>query len=150
MGELYEKLKESDYSSEFKIIFKTGINRGGAPWTHLIICQKKGFYDGKNETLWWRIDKRSKKTYLRLSQYGNVKDRKDLIEIKKRRLGKIREAVNTICDNYALKRGKITNKGVNENEVVIFFFDENPYTKIKELLPALTRDIQNAYNNLID
>jgi hypothetical protein len=142
LGELYEQIKDSD---DF-IKFKTGSNVGGAPWAQLDICRRQKLYDGKDEALFWRVDKRTQKTYLRLSQYGRIpKDRKDLIELKKRRLNKIREVVNTICANYAVKRGKIINKGAFENEVVIFFFEENPYIQIKEFLPDLTRKIQQAY-----
>ncbi|MCY1359885.1 hypothetical protein D9M69_464850 [compost metagenome] len=145
IGEIYEQLKETDPHLKFK----KGVNKDGTPWTQLDICKREGYYDGSNETIFWRIDSRSKRTYIRLCQYSSIdSDRDDLVSTKKQRLHALRDTVNVVCHDYNLKRGKVTNKGTKESEIIIFFFDENPYSMIKEELPDLTKKIQARYYTL--
>jgi hypothetical protein len=145
IGELYDQLKNSDPSLKFK----KGVNINGTPWTQLDICRSEGYYEEKNETLFWRVDSRAGRTYLRVNQYAAIpKDRPEIAARKKQRLLALRELVSTISADYDLKPGKLSNKGVRESEVIIFFFDENPYANLKGLLPEISTKLQTAYYQL--
>jgi hypothetical protein len=145
IGELYDQLKKSDPFLKFK----KGVNMNGTPWTQLDICRREGYYEGKNETLFWRVDSRARRTYLRINQYAAIpKDRPEIATRKKQRLLALRELASTISANYDLKPGKLSNKGVRESEVIIFFFDENPYGDLKQVLPEFSNKLQKAYYGL--
>ena len=121
----------------------------GTPWTQLDICRREGYYEGKNETLFWRVDSRAGRTYLRVNQYAAIPmDQHEIVADKKRRLRALRELAYNISADYDLKPGKLSNKGVRESEVIIFFFDENPYGLLKGLLPELTKRLQSQYYSL--
>lgn len=142
IGELYDQLKNSDPSLKFK----KGVNMDGTPWTQLDICRREGYYEGKNETLFWRVDSRAGRTYLRVNQYAAIpKDRPEIAAHKKQRLQVLRELASDISTDYDLKPGKLSNKGVRESEVIIFFFDENPYGQLKGLLSEFTSKLQSRY-----
>lgn len=145
VGELYDQLKGSDPFLKFK----KGSNINGSPWTQLDFCRRKDYYEGTNETLFWRVDSRAGRTYLRINQYAAIPiDRPEIVAHKKRRLKALRELASDISSHYNLKPGKISNKGVRESEVIIFFFDENPYGPLKELLPEFTTKLQAQYYQL--
>jgi hypothetical protein len=145
IGELYDQLKKSDPFLKFK----KGVNMNGTPWTQLDICRREGYYEGKNETLFWRVDSRAGRTYLRINQYAAIPmDQHEIVAHKKRRLRALRELASNISADYDLKPGKLSNKGVCESEVIIFFFDENPYGLLKGLLPELTKKLQSQYYSL--
>ena len=145
MGELYDQLKGSDPFLKFK----KGSNINGSPWTQLDFCRRKDYYEGTNETLFWRVDSRAGRTYLRINQYAAIPiDRPEIVAHNKRRLKALRELASDISSHYNLKPGKISNKGVRESEVIIFFFDENPYGPLKELLPEFTTKLQAQYYQL--
>lgn len=145
IGELHDQLKHSDPFLKFK----KGVNMNGTPWTQLDICRREGYYEGKNETLFWRVDSRAGRTYLRVNQYAAIPmDRPDTAAHKKRRLQALRQLAADISAEYDLKSGKLSNKGVRESEVIIFFFDENPYSQIKKILSELTTKIQVQYYQL--
>jgi hypothetical protein len=121
----------------------------GTPWTQLDICRREGYYEGKNETLFWRVDSRAGRTYLRVNQYAAIpKDRPEIAARKKQRLLALRELASNISADYDLKPGKLSNKGVRESEVIIFFFDENPYSQIKKIISEITTKIQVRYYQL--
>ncbi|MNJ59441.1 hypothetical protein D3C77_551260 [compost metagenome] len=121
----------------------------GTPWTQLDICRREGYYEGKNETLFWRVDSRAGRTYLRINQYAVIpKDRPEIAAHKKQRLLALRELASDISADYDLKPGKLSNKGVKESEVIIFFFDDNPYAKLKEFLAEFTTKLQSRYYSL--
>lgn len=145
IGELYDQLKNSDPFLKFK----KGVNMNGTPWTQLDICRREGYYEGKNETLFWRVDSRAGRTYLRVNQYAAIPiDRSDTVAHKKRRLQALRQLAADISAEYDFKPGKLSNKGVRESEVIIFFFDENPYRLLRELLPGFTTNLQSRYYSL--
>lgn len=145
IGELYDQLQGSDACLKFK----KGVNKNGSPWTQLDFCQRKNYYEGINETLFWRVDSRSGRTYLRINQYAAIpKDGLDIAAHKKRRLQALRKLAADISKPYDLKPGKLSNKGVRESEVIIFFFDENPCCLLKELLPEFTTNFQALYYQL--
>jgi hypothetical protein len=145
IGELYDQLKNSDHFLKFK----KGVNMNGTPWTQLDICRREDYYEGKNETLFWRVDSRAGRTYLRINQYAAIsKDRPEIAAHKKQRLQALRKLASDIIASYDLKPGKLSNKGVRESEVIIFFFDENPYTQLKEFLAEFTTKFQSRYYSL--
>ncbi|WP_338508264.1 hypothetical protein [Pseudomonas poae] len=142
IGELYDQLKGTDTFLKFK----KGVNINGTPWTQLDFCRFEGYYDGINETLFWRVDSRAGRTYLRINQYAAIaRDQHEIVAHKKWRLRALRELASNISADYDLKPGKLSNKGVRENEVIIFFFDENPYGLLKGLLPEFTKKLQSRY-----
>lgn len=145
IGELYDQLRNSDPSLKFK----RGSNINGSPWTQLDFCRRTEYYQGKNETLFWRVDSRDGRTYLRINQYAAIPmDRPEIAAHKKRRLQALRELASGISTQYDLKPGKLSNKGVKESEVIIYFFDENPYGVLKKLLPEFTTKLQALYYKL--
>lgn len=145
IGELHDQLKHSDPSLKFK----KGVNMNGTPWTQLDICRREGYYEGKNETLFWRVDSRAGRTYLRVNQYAAIPmDRPEIASHKKQRLQALRQLAADISSVYDLKPGKLSNKGVRESEVIIFFFDENPYASLKGLLPEISTKLQTVYYQL--
>ncbi|MGV8887225.1 MAG: hypothetical protein ACOH2P_04000 [Pseudomonas sp.] len=145
IGELHDQLKDSDPFLKFK----KGVNMNGTPWTQLDICRREGYYEGKNETLFWRVDSRARRTYLRINQYAAIPmDRPEIVAHKKRRLQALRELISDLSTHYDVTPGKLSNKGVRESEVIIFFFDENPYSQIKKILSELTTKIQVQYYQL--
>jgi hypothetical protein len=145
IGELHDQLKNSDPFLKFK----KGINMNGTPWTQLDICRREGYYEGKNETLFWRVDSRAGRTYLRINQYAAIPmDRPEIVAHKKRRLQALRELVSDLSTHYDVTPGKLSNKGVRESEIIIFFFDENPYSHLKKIISELTINIQIRYYQL--
>ena len=145
IGELHDQLKHSDPFLKFK----KGVNMNGTPWTQLDICGREGYYEGKNEILFWRVDSRAKRTYLRINQYAAIPmDRPEIVAHKKRRLQALRELISDLSTHYDVTPGKLSNKGVRESEVIIFFFDENPYSQINKILSELTTKIQVQYYQL--
>lgn len=125
------------------IRFKTGANAGGEPWTQLDIANRHLAYGDKYEYIFWRIDKRSRRYYLRLNQYANINPQ--FKAQKKANLDRIREVVDAMCLSYGLKLGSVSNAGIKESEIVIFFFDENPIEALVRALPELSRQIHAAY-----
>lgn len=105
----------------------------GTPWTQLDICRREGYYEGKNETLFWRVDSRAGRTYLRVNQYAAIpKDRPEIIAHKKRRLQALRELISDLSTHYDVTPGKVSNKGVRESEVIIFSLMKIHILKLKK------------------
>ncbi len=71
--------------------FKTG-SSSGRPWTQLDIARKEKVYENIEEFLFWRIDKRNGKYYIRLNQYAYIKNsnKPEFIEMKKRTIKNIK------------------------------------------------------------
>ena len=144
MDILYENLENK--LSYLK--FKTG-SSSGRPWTELDIARKENVYGNNFEFLFWRIDIRKGKFYIRLNQYAYIKKTKN-IEFnrkKKKRLTLLREIASNINQKYDLKPGKLSNSGVNESEIIIFFLKENDMTKLMKTLPLFSIEIVEEYNN---
>jgi len=144
MDILYENLENK--LSYLK--FKTG-SSSGRPWTELDIARKENVYGNNWEFLFWRIDIRKGKFYIRLNQYAYIK-KSNNIEFKrkkKERLTLLREIASNINLKYNLKPGKLSNSGVNESEIIIFFLRENDLTKLMKILPLFSIEIVEEYNN---
>lgn len=148
ISHLYEALDNKNISA---LKFKTG-SSSGRPWTELDICNKKIKYYVENtekivgETIFWRVDIRADKYYVRLNQY-TYNPPKDYWEIKKKRLGELRNiAKKLIKENKVLIGGKLSNKGRAESEIVIFFEDKNSIKYLLETLPSISERFINEYN----
>lgn len=141
MGLIHEKIADLP-----AVKFKAGTNSGGAPWTQLTIAERQRAYEDKTEYLFWRIDKRSNRYYLRLIQYSNIK--KSFASTKRENLTSLRAIVATICSTHQLVPEQLSERGVKASEVVIFYFDKNRMSALLDALPDLSRKIAAAYGEL--
>lgn len=130
--------------------FKTG-SSSGRPWTEINICSKDISYNVEKEektigeTIFWRVDIRSGKYYIRLNQY-TYNPSKEYLPVKKQRLSKLREVLKNILSNYnQLKMGHLANRGNAESEIVIFFEHENTIKDLLDLLPLVTREFIDIF-----
>lgn len=148
LGRLYDALTEMG-SPDFKLSFKAGTNAGGMPRAILSFCRRVMQEGEPTETIWWRMDKRERAPYLRISQYwATDKKNIELAGRKQARVKQLRELVAAICHQYPLALSKPSNRIGNETELAILFFKDNRYAAIKELLPEITARIQNGYRDL--
>ena len=124
-----------------------GIRNGtsfGRPWTQIDIAKKKdGYYEG----LFWRIDIRSGKFYIRLNQYADPSEKE--VEYKMRRLEILRKEADSIVETMPdLHPGKVQNRAIKESEVQIFFLEDNDLEKLIESIPKISRHMINVFLNL--
>ena len=124
-----------------------GIRNGtsyGRPWTQIDIAKKEdGYYEG----LFWRIDIRSGKFYIRLNQYADPSNEE--ISYKMRRLEVLRNEANNIIESMPyLHQGKVENRAVKESEVLIFFLEDNDLEKLIESIPKISRHMINVFLRL--
>lgn len=117
----------------------------GIPWTQLDISKETKIYGEGNELIFWRMDNRSGKNYIRLNQYSNIS--KELKNKKIERLEKLRKIANKLLENYPFNTGKVINKGVKESEILIFFLDENNIEELIEKLPQFSIEFDAKYKN---
>lgn len=116
----------------------------GRPWTQIDIARKE---DGYCESLFWRVDIRSGRFYIRLNQYGEPSN--DEVEYKMHRLDILRkEAADIAASMSALHPGKLTDRGIKESEVMIFFLEENDIYCLMELLPKISSRMIDVFKNL--
>ncbi len=116
----------------------------GRPWTEINIISTKEGYD---ERLFWRVDIRSGKYYIRLNQYAVPSD--DEIEYKRRRLNTLRHEANKIVDSISgLRAGEVTNSGIKEWEVIIFFLEENDMDTLMNAIPVITKRMIEVFKKL--
>jgi hypothetical protein len=124
-----------------------GITNGtsaGRPWTEILLTQKE---DGYWECLFWRIDIRSEKFYIRLNQYSEPLD--EQVSYKMRRLEILRkEAEKYVANIPELHLGIVNNRARNESEVMIFFFIENDLDILLEALPKISSYMIEVFNKL--
>ncbi len=114
-----------------------GCNKDGTPWTHIDIVKIEGNY---SEVLFWRVDRREKGYYIRLNQYAIPKDEE--VWYKMYRLKQLRQAAKEAIeelDNPNLVKGELTNKGILESDIIIFFLDKTkiPQNNLAELINAI-------------
>lgn len=116
----------------------------GRPWTQIDIALKDvGYW----EKLFWRVDIRSGKFYIRLNQYAEPS--KEEISYKMHRLEILRkEASDIVAGMPELHPGKVVDKGKKESEVLIFFLEENDLGKLMEMLPKISSRMIEAFKNL--
>ena len=123
-----------------------GIRNGtsyGRPWTQIDIAEKK---EGYREKLFWRVDIRSNKFYIRLNQYSDPANDFE-IDQKMKRKDYLRERINDFPEVSNFKIGLVTN-GVKESEIIIFFLEENDLSDLISAVPAISKNIVDVFNNL--
>lgn len=116
----------------------------GRPWTQIDIARKT---DGYWEGLFWRVDIRSGKFYIRLNQYAEPS--KEEIDYKMRRLEILRnEANHIIGDMPNLHPGKVENRAVKESEVLIFFLADNDLEAVIGSIPKISRHMIDVFQSI--
>lgn len=151
ISQLYEKIKDR---CDAKLKFKNGTS-AGRPWTELDFCHRKIKYKkgdilkSATETIFWRIDSRAGKSYVRLNQYS-WKPEKEYLPLKKERLKKLRIIAKEVCKDFPeLKQGKLSNRGQAECEIVIFFEDKNSIPVLLKVLPKYSKTFIEKYEKLM-
>ena len=116
----------------------------GRPWTQIDIARKEnGYWEG----LFWRVDIRSGKFYIRLNQYAEPAEEE--VAYKMHRLEILRREANEfVATMPALHPGKVENRATKESEVLIFFFEENDLDSLMEMLPKITHRMIEVFNGL--
>ena len=116
----------------------------GRPWTQIDIARKEnGYWEG----LFWRVDIRSGKFYIRLNQYAEPAEEE--VAYKMHRLEILRREANEfVATMPALHPGKVENRATKESEVLIFFLEDNDLDCLMELLPKITSRIIEVFNGL--
>jgi hypothetical protein len=141
-----DKSKLSALSNNYHIQYSS--NTGGQPWSELVFieCSNK-----TPEALFWRIDKRDNKFYIRLNQYSYSKGQPDAIRNSKiARLKELRMYSNQyFSQNSNVKLGKLSNRGENEKEILIFFLDENDIKTLIDVIPDFSNSISTKYLEII-
>lgn len=116
----------------------------GRPWTEIAITEKT---DGYWECLFWRVDIRSGKFYIRLNQYAEPSEKE--VAYKMRRLEILRREANKLVATMpALYPGKVEDRATKESEVLIFFLIDNDLDKLMELLPVISRRMIEVFKEL--
>lgn len=145
---LIDKLYETIDGTNDSIYFKSYTNISGSPWTQLDISHKNNVYGDASEFLFWRIDNKSGKYYLRLNQYADIN--KDYKPQKTKNLVRLRNNIEPLFDKFDLCTSKPSNRGVKESEISIIFFNENE-NKIQSIVDALiplTNSIIEVYSDI--
>jgi hypothetical protein len=116
----------------------------GRPWTQIDIARKEnGYWEG----LFWRVDIRSGKFYIRLNQYAEPAEEE--VAYKMHRLEILRREANEfVATMPALHPGKVENRATKESEVLIFFLEDNDLDSLMESLPKITRQMIDVFNGL--
>lgn len=116
----------------------------GRPWTQIDIARKEnGYWEG----LFWRVDIRSGKFYIRLNQYADPSEEE--VAYKMRRLEILRKEANELVATMpALHPGKVEDRATKESEVLIFFLEDNELDCLMELLPKITRRMIKVFKEL--
>lgn len=116
----------------------------GRPWTQIDIARKE---DGYWEGLFWRVDIRSGKFYIRLNQYAEPAEEE--VAYKMHRLEILRREANEfVATMPALHPGKVENRATKESEVLIFFLEDNDLDSLMKSLPKITRQMIDVFNGL--
>lgn len=122
---------------------KNGTSKG-RPWTLIEIVKKE---DGYWESMYWKIDIRSGKYYIRLNQYAEPTEKE--VDYKMRRLEILRKEANSIVGTMSdLHQGEVENRAVKESEVLIFFLEDNDLKKLIESLPKITRHMVDVFQKI--
>ena len=148
---LADKLFETLPDSLKEIMYIYNGTSSGRPWTQICVVEETPIMDGYNESIFWRIDIRSGKFYIRLNQYGAYKDHDGSIyKEKSKRLSHLRViADQLLAKGYHLKKGKPTEKGSFEQEIVIFFLPDNDWPTIIEEFSRFTEEFREEYQKTL-
>lgn len=121
----------------------------GRPWTEIVLIDNEPITSDYQESIFWRIDIRSEKFYIRLNQYSWYEDDENntIWKKKQERLSSLREASDYILSTYPinLKKGKPTDRGSFEQEIVIFFLEENNWDCIFKDIPLFSQLFIDMY-----
>ncbi|KAF0237145.1 MAG: hypothetical protein FD181_2185 [Prolixibacteraceae bacterium] len=119
----------------------------GRPWTQLDIYETDNIYGKTEEKIFWRVDIRGGEFYLRLNQYAYI----DIShkELKLKRLEKLREIANNISNKLLLVGGRLSNKGLMESEIIIFFLNQNRIKSLLDLIPTFTLEFIVEYEKIL-
>ena len=112
----------------------------GRPWTQIDIAEKKADGYGYWEKLFWRVDIRSNKFYVRLNQYGEPSNQEETDAKLLRRDHLRKECANIVSTIKGLQAGSMTN-GTYESEVLIFFLEDNDFHLLLKSIPRITNKI---------
>ncbi len=123
--------------------FRYSSNNGGSPWVQLSIATRPNAYSNMGESIFWRIDRRDKKLYIRLTQYSNVTETSKSIKYANRDI--LRLKCSSLQSVKSLKLGGTQNKGLKASEILIFFFKENKISTLLSVLPILSEEVVNLY-----
>lgn len=116
----------------------------GRPWTQIDIAKKE---DGYWEALFWRVDIRSGKYYIRLNQYAEPSEEE--VSYKMQRLEILRREANRIVESFPnICAGRVENRATKESEVLIFFLEDNDIETLIEAIPAITQRMITAFKGL--
>lgn len=149
---LADKLFESLPDSLKESMYIYNGTSSGRPWTQICVIEDMPILDGYKESIFWRIDIRSGKFYIRLNQYGWYKDKNGIIyKEKSKRLVQLREISEKILEKgYHLKKGIPTDKGSFEQEIVIFFLPDNDWATIFDEFSRFTEAFRKEYQNTLN
>jgi hypothetical protein len=153
MSQLFESLENNGISG---MRFNTG-SSFGPPWTEIEICNTKVQFLSDNtekqiadEMIFWRVDIRASKYYVRLNQYTNKPSKTYLVQ-KKERLKILRDiAKQLIQEDEKLIGGKLHNNAKAESEIAIFFEDKNEINYLLEVLPKFSKKFVEEYKKMND
>lgn len=143
LSEIGESLKEIVPG----LYMKSFANNGGTPCSQLDFYQQDRVYGENPEYLFYRIDTRSGRNYLRINQYADIGP--EYYEKKMERLKTIREICSSSASRFNIKHGKINNLGMKESEAIIFFFDENDQKELKKAAIETAKEISVKMNELL-
>ena len=116
----------------------------GRPWTQIDIVRK---VDGYCERLFWRVDIRSGKFYIRLNQYAEPSEEEKTYKMHRLEILR-REANEFVATMPALHPAKVENRATKESEVLIFFLEDNDLDCLMEMLPKITHRMIEVFNGL--
>lgn len=126
--------------------FNSKANNGGTPWTHLCVAKKASKYGDENEYIFWRIDKKSGRYYLRLNQYSYID--KSFKTEKMAELKVLREIFIQLVKNTNLVASSPSNQGLKESEIGLLYFDINSYSELMESIEQITLDFVKSYEKM--
>jgi hypothetical protein len=118
-----------------------GNNPSGSSWTQFRFVKIADVYCEKvNEYIFYRLDKLiNDKYYLSVRQYANIKDKnsEEAKNLKQKRLEKYREIFKSADTGEIIFDDKPSNRGMNESEIAVLFFDGDKNTP-KNVLEAMS------------
>lgn len=147
MSKISIELLKNGFDEE-DILFKVGSNNDGSPWTQLNFSFLDNVYGDNGETLFFRIDRRSGRYYLRVNLYSRLG--KDDWSLKKERLLELREVAELISEDSNLKYGNVHDRARYETEVLILFFNNiNEIKKVVSESSIIAGQLRDAHQKLL-
>jgi hypothetical protein len=143
---IYKDLSKAGWSHDY-LKFKVGNNRGGTPWTQLDFSRIEKKYETNDEFLFFRIDKRSGKYYLRVNLYSQ--NGKKFWREKAGRVEKLRGVIDDFNEKSRLNLGAVHNRAKNEVEIVIYFFEDgNSLANVIKEATHIAKVLRKAHQEL--